>query len=429
MNAEANNTIDKVRKLQRKLYQVAKMNKERRFHALYDKIYRKDVLKRAWKEVKENNGSGGIDNIRIEEVEEFGENSIIAEIGKELMNNEYTPKPVKRIYIPKKDGSKRALGIPTIKDRIIQTATKIVIEPIFEADFKESSFGFRPKRSAHDALEVIRETCNKGNCWVLEADIVKYFDTINQEKLMVLIEQRISDRRVLKLIRKWLKSGIMDKGMYIESEIGSPQGGVISPLLANIYLDYLDTLWEKYYKHLGKLVRYADDFVIISRSSKDINHAYKAIEKIFGILELKLHPEKTRIINLWGGKDGFDFLGFQHRMSHIKKKNGDKYWTMTQVPSSRAMNSMRQKIKRVLKRSVLNSEMYDLVEILNRKLIGFRNYYKLQYAAIKLKKIDWYVNKRFTIWYNNKINRRPRHGNIGEVVSMINGMGLERLAF
>lgn len=243
MNAKANNTIDKVRELQRKLYLCAKTSKKRRFHALYDKVYREDILLEAWKRVKAKKGSGGVDEVTINDIISYGEEKFILEIQEELMNSKYHPKPVKRVYIPKKDGSQRPLGIPTIKDRVIQMATKIVIEPVFEADFKESSYGFRPKRNAHMALEVIKRHCDFGGYWVLDADIKAYFDNINHEKLMKLIALRISDRRILKLLDKWLKSGSLIDGEIISKDIGAPQGGVISLLLSNIYLNYFDIKW------------------------------------------------------------------------------------------------------------------------------------------------------------------------------------------
>ena len=268
MNAKANNTIDKVQELQRKLYLSAKVSKKRRFHILYDKVYRKDILMKAWKQVKSNGGVGGVDKVSIESIKAYGEEKFLGEIEQELKENKYRPKPVKRVYIPKKDGSKRPLGIPVIKDRIIQMATKIVIEPIFEADFKEYSHGFRPKRNAHQALEVIREESNKGGWWILDADIKNYFGNINHDKLIKLIEERISDKRILKLIKKWLKCGMIENGEYKISDIGAPQGGSISPLLSNIYLNYFDVVWEKHCSHLGELVRYADDFIIISKTKK-----------------------------------------------------------------------------------------------------------------------------------------------------------------
>jgi RNA-directed DNA polymerase len=256
---KTNNSKEKVLQLQNKLYLAAKKCSTRRFHALYDKVYRKDVLLEAWKRVKANQGSSGIDGISIEDIEFYGIENYLAEIQKELMLGNYSPKPVKRVMIPKPDGSKRPLGIPTVKDRIVQMATKIAIEPVFEADFKDCSYGFRPKRSAKQALEVARKACNNKGYYVVDADIEKFFDRVNQDKLMKLVEQRVSDRRILKLIRQWLKAGVLYGNILEVSELGTSQGSVISPLLANIYLNMFDRLWEKYGLTHGKLIRYADD--------------------------------------------------------------------------------------------------------------------------------------------------------------------------
>ena len=431
MNAKANNTIDKVRELQRKLYLSAKGSKKRRFHALYDKVYRMDILEKAWRQVKGNRGVGGIDEISIDDIIAYGEDKFLKEIQEELKENQYRAKPVKRVYIPKKDGCKRPLGIPVIKDRVIQMATKIVIEPIFEADFKEYSYGFRVKRSAHDALEVIRKECNKGGWWVLDADIKNYFGNINHDKLMILVKQRISDRRILKLIEKWLKCGVLEKGEYSVSEIGSPQGGTISPLLSNIYLNYFDMLWEKYYDHLGVLVKYADDFVIISKNKKDITHAHKAVVQIFNKLELELHPEKTKIINLWGGKEGFDFLGFHHRNTIRKHKRNVKRHVMTQIPTEKAMKGMREKIKKVFSNRVtLGNDIKEMVKTINRKLTGFKNYYALNYSAKRqLKKIDWYLTLRFTIWYRNKKQLKQRCRYTSELMVKLKKLRIVHLSY
>ena len=431
MNAKANNTIDKVRELQRKLYLSAKVSKKRKFHALYDKVYREDILKKAWEKVKRNNGVGGIDEVSISNIITYGELKFLKEIGEELKENKYQPKPVKRVYIPKKDGSKRPLGIPIIKDRIIQMATKIVMEPIFEADFKEYSYGFRVKRSAHDALEVIRKECNNGGWWVLDADIKNYFGNINHDKLMILVKQRISDRRILKLIEKWLKCGVMENGEYSDSTIGSPQGGSISPLLSLIYLNYFDVVWEKYYSNLGRLVKYADDFIIISKSRDDIQHAHKAVVQIFDRLELQLHPEKTRVVNLWGGIESFDFLGFRHINTIMKRKRNTTYHRMTQIPTSRAMESMRAKIKTVFSsRATLGNDIKDMVKTINRKLTGFKNYYALNYRAKQqLKKIDWYLTLRFTIWYRNKKQLRYRCRYTGELMLKLKRLKLGHVSY
>ena len=202
---KTNNSKEKVRQLQNKLYLTAKKCDSRRFHALYDKVYRDDVLFEAWKRVKANKGSSGVDGIGIEDIEEMGIEKYLSEIKSELMDGKYKPSPVKRVMIPKPDGSERPLGIPTVKDRIVQMAAKIAIEPVFEADFRDCSYGFRPKRSARQALEVVRKACNNKGYYVVDADIEKFFDNVNQDKLMKLAEQRISDRRILKLIRQWFK--------------------------------------------------------------------------------------------------------------------------------------------------------------------------------------------------------------------------------
>lgn len=253
------NTHAKVRDFQNRLYLTAKADRKRKYYSMYDKIYREDILKEAWTRVKRNGGSGGIDRISIEDVKTYGEEKLLKEIAEELQLETYRCKPVRRTYIPKGDGRKRALGIPTIKDRIVQMAAKIVIEPVFEADFQNCSYGFRPKRSALQAMDRIYEVGDRGGAlWVIDADIKDYFGSINHDKLMLLVKQRITDRKVLKLIKCWLKAGVLEAGRLSESTLGAPQGGVISPLLSNIYLNYFDIYWNRAFSHLGELVRYAD---------------------------------------------------------------------------------------------------------------------------------------------------------------------------
>ncbi|WP_420240020.1 reverse transcriptase domain-containing protein [Telmatobacter bradus] len=234
MPETANNPIDKVRQLQRKLWVCAKQNKTRRFHALYDRIYRSDVLWEAWRRVRSNRGAAGVDGITLRSIEEQGVERLLEGIQADLRAGQYRPVPVKRRWIPKADGKQRPLGIPTVRDRVVQMAAKLVVEPIFEADFLPCSYGFRPKRSATQALEAIREAGNQGYNFVLDADIQSYFDSIDREKLMVLVKERISDRRALKLIRQWLTAGVMEDGAVKKTLAGTPQGGVITPLTQKV---------------------------------------------------------------------------------------------------------------------------------------------------------------------------------------------------
>lgn len=412
----------KAQELWKTLYLCAKESSTRRFHALYDKVYRPDILWEAWQKVKQNQGSAGVDGQSIEDiVQEYGERRFMNELYTELKEKRYHPQPVLRTHIPKGNGKKRPLGIPTIKDRVAQMATKLVIEPIFEADFHDCSCGFRPKRNAHQAIAKIRKASRK--CfWVVDVDIQGYFDHINHDKLMKLVKQRISDRRVLKLIRKWLKAGIMEEGKVRNPIMGTPQGGVISPLLANIYLNMMDKLWEKKFSHLGEMVRYADDFVIMCRSKAQAVESIQVIKAIMGKLDLTLSREKSRLVNIWDDKEGFDFLGLHHRKFPKKIKGGKTIHVMSHVPSRKAMKNMRTKIKAYTSpRDILYVDIGDVVKGLNRKLQGFKNYYLLSPIGKKwLNRIDWYVLERLTLFNNKKRNRRNKHGNMKDVVKDVN---------
>lgn len=414
----ANYTDVKARQLWTTLYLCAKEKPKRRFHALYDKIYRPDILAEAWKRVKRNGGSGGVDGQTIDYiVHTYGERNFLNELYLTLKANLYHPQPVRRTYIDKADGSKRPLGIPTIADRVVQMAVKLVIEPIFEADFKECSFGFRPKRNAHQAIAKIRKVSRK-TYWVVDVDIKGYFDHINHDKLMKLVEQRISDKRVLKLIRKWLGAGVMENAQLQDTEMGTPQGGVISPLLSNIYLNYMDTVWEKQYAHLGELIRYADDFVILCRSKQEALESIRVLQGIMAKLDLTINRDKSRLVKLWNDTTGFDFLGFHHRKFPKRMKGGSVLYALSHIPSKKAMKKMRTGIKEyTAPRHKLYQAIEDIVEGLNRILKGYKNYYALSPIGKRwLGRIDWYVIERLTLFWNNKRNQHKKHGRVKEVI-------------
>ena len=300
-----------VRELQRKLWVAAKRSPDRRFHALFDRICRSDVLWEAWRRVRKNKGSAGIDRQTLEAVEEFGVDRLLGEVQAELHEGRYRPLPVRRVQIPKPQGGVRPLGIPTVKDRVVQQAARIVLEPIFEADFLPVSFGFRPRRSATDAKEVLRRSFIDGHRFVFEADIRDYFGQIDHGRLLSMVAARVSDRRVIKLIGKWLRAGVMDEGEFRRSMAGTPQGGVISPLLSNIYLHALDQAFADGVH--GTLVRYADDFVVACRSESEVSAARRLAGEVLAGLGLELHPEKTGMVDLREGREGFDFLGCHFR--------------------------------------------------------------------------------------------------------------------
>ena len=392
MLERANHPAFKVRQLQRGLFMAAKRSRTRRFHALFDRICRSDVLAEAWERVKANKGSAGVDGETLSMIEQEGVETLLQDIQRRLRTGMYRPQPVRRQYIPKPDGSKRPLGIPAVRDRVVQAAAKLVLEPVFEADFKECSFGFRPKRSATQALEKIRL---KGptHRYVVEIDIQKYFDTIDHGKLMLLVEKRVSDRRVLKLLRQWLKAGVLVDGRREDTELGSPQGGVISPLLANIYLDVLDLLWERQSGHLGELVRYADDAVVLCRSKADAEESLRRLGIIMERLSLRLHPDKTRIVELGLGREGFVFLGCYLRivLSHFKQREYLFRW-----PSPRAMNRIRARIRELTNRRrwVGMKDIRQVIEVLNPVLRGWGNYFRTGNASWKFQQVDLYVNRR-----------------------------------
>ncbi len=397
-------SIEKSRQLQRNLYLTAKKDKQRRFHALYDRIFRLDVLWRAWKEVRANKGSAGMDGITFEMIEEYGVEEYLLDIQEDLQNKQYRPKPVKRVYIPKPDGKQRPLGIPTIRDRIVQQACKIVIEPIFEANFLDSSYGFRPKRDAKQATEKVKKELYK-NWYVVDADIQGYFDNINHEILLGLLKRRISDRRVIKLCRQWLQAGVIENGKYYPTEKGSPQGGVISPLLANIYLHVLDSYWENH-KELGVIVRYADDAVIVCRTRKDAELAFEHLKRMMTKLKLTLNPQKTKIVDM--NKESFDFLGFRYQ-KFGKTKCGRKLPYM--MPSKKAMKKVKDAIRIITCRKSAYEGLEQKVENLNPLIRGWRNYFQHGNSTKRFKQLDEYVWMKLwrRVYYRRKQKKYREH--------------------
>lgn len=420
---------EKVRQLQERLGHAAKKSSKRRFHALYDKVYRMDVLREAWRRVRANKGAPGVDRQTIEDIEEMGVTGFLMDCQGQLMRGEYRPLPVRRKYIDKKDGSQRPLGIPVVRDRVLQMACKLVIEPIFEADFSEASYGFRPGKSAKQALERIRKACNRKGNWVVDADIQGYFDNINQEKLMKLVSMRICDRRVLKLIRQWLQAGVMEEGKVRRSDLGTPQGGVISPLLANIYLNYLDAAWEKNGTGCGELTRYADDFVVVCRTKKAAERALRIIKAIMNRLDLTLHPTKTKLVGMWTGEEGFDFLGHHHRKTKAQNSKCWTYFTTQQWIRAKAAEHIREVVKeRLAPPSARAKSLKEHIEYLNPKIRGWRNYYGTPYGTRRLARLDWYIIQRFARWYAKKRQKRRWKGQIGPISTLLQEHGLLRLA-
>jgi RNA-directed DNA polymerase len=425
MPETANTPSGKVRQLQRQLYVCAKRSRTRRFHALYDRIYRSDVLWEAWRRVRSNGGAAGIDAETIRAIEERGVGEFLTEIAAALRAGRYRPSPVKRRYIPKADGKQRPLGIPTVRDRVVQMATKLVIEPIFEADFQPCSYGFRPKRSATQALEAIREAGNRGLNFVVDADIQGYFDSIQRETLLELLKERLSDRRVLKLIRQWLEAGVMEDGTVRETLAGTPQGGVISPLLANIYLNKLDRIWAARCGQLGVLVRYADDFVAMCRTEFQAREALRRIGLVMNRLGLTLHPAKTRLVDLRRGKESFVFLGCTIRKRRSIQRN-PRWHFMQRWPSPKATKKLRDRVREITSKRQSGKDVKQIIAELTPVLRGWGNYFRTGNADREFNQMDSFVLLRLRRWQFRRggqrlTKRAPFRGD------QLYGMGLHHL--
>ncbi len=393
-------TPNKISNLQRKLYYKAKQEEGFRFYALYDKIYRQDILEHAYRLVHANGGSPGIDGVSSRAIEDAGKrNQFLTKLAQQLESRSYTADAVKRVWIPKPDGSQRPLGIPTLRDRVAQMAVKLVIEPIFEADFCDNSYGFRPQKSAHEAVDSISDSLHYRYTHVIDADLSKYFDTIPHAKLMAVVAERIVDGAILEILQKWLKATVIEEdengkrrtiGGGKGNRRGTPQGGVISPLLANLYLHLLDRIWERHdieERYGARLVRYADDLVILCRG--DIRKPLALLKQILDRLGLTLNETKTHIVNAF--EASFDFLGFSFQMRQSKKS---RKWYPHTEPSKKSIQRIKDKAKSLTDRKLTLIPVDRLMGALNRSVHGWCNYFQYRNSSAALGEVKWYVEER-----------------------------------
>jgi group II intron reverse transcriptase/maturase len=400
---------DKVRELQRTLYRAAKADPGRRFHALYDKIHRRDVLGRAWGLVRANRGAAGIDKQTIADVERYGVTRLLDELAVELEEGRWQALAARRVFIPKPGRSeRRPLSIPAVRDRIVQAATKIVVEPVFEAGMLECSFGFRPRRSAHDALQVLVDEAWSGRRWVLESDIADCFEAIPHSQLMSAIEERIVDRHILKLLRAMLRAGVMEDRAVRRSDAGTPQGGVVSPCLCNVYLHRLDRQWAE--RGHGVLVRFADDMVVMCQSREEAERALEALRAILSELGLTLKDAKTRIVELREGGEGLDFLGFHHRWVRGNTPASRHLCFLARWPSRQAMQHARRRIHELTDRRRLLLPVEDVVQDVNRFLRGWSGYFRYGNSADAFGKITFHALVRLASFIAKRHKRSTRYG-------------------
>lgn len=415
---------ERVRSFQRKLYSKAKQESDFRFYVLYDKLSVPYFLKEAWRRVKANKGVAGYDKLSFSDIEEIGVLSYLEEIREELISETYKAQPILRVYIPKGSGKLRPLGIPTIKDRIVQMCCKMVIEPIFEADFEDSSYGFRPKRSAKDAITEIKSNLKSGKAEVYDADLSSFFDNIPHDKLISLVEKRITDKRIIKLIRQWLKSPYFYANKLHKNRKGTPQGGIISPLLANIYLNLVDKAVNRldgfFSKYGVKIVRYADDFILMAAKIPQgcLNYLHAMLDK----MELTVNEEKTTLVNAY--KDSFDFLGFTFRYDKSPFGNNGKYWNV--IPSKKNEKNLRWKLKSYFQRSG-HKNPFTLSKELNLILRGWINYVTIpggSYPKLSKRRMRWYLMNKLRRYYYRKSQRKCKLYRQKALDVLINQYGL-----
>jgi RNA-directed DNA polymerase len=347
--------------------------------------------------VRANHGAAGIDRVTLAAVEQYGVERLLDELTADLTEGSYRPLPARRVFIPKPGRQeRRPLSIPTVRDRIVQAALKTVLEPIFEADFEPCSFGFRPRRAAHDALQLILDECYRGRRWVVETDIANCFEAIPHERLMQAVEERIVDRQILKLLRSLLRAGVMEEGAVRRSVSGTPQGGVISPLLCNVYLHRLDREWKA--RGQGVLVRYADDLVVMCKTEPEARAALAALSAALSELGLAPKQAKTRIVHLAEGGEGFDFLGFHHRYVRGRTRRSRHITFLARWPSRQAMQHARDRIRELTGRERLLLSVEEVVQDINSFLRGWAGYFRYGNSARPFDKIDRYAVTRLSLF-------------------------------